>query len=149
VARPRLIERRVDRFQREPVSARIAVNVIVGGTTIVVVLGAVMIWLLDHDEYPHLGRALWWSMQTVATVGYGDVTPEKPSGRIIGVVVMLWGVAFVAITTAVITTSFFARAQRLGAGLDTQRHEQVKDRFDDLAERLDRIEETLSQLSRG
>jgi voltage-gated potassium channel len=149
VARPRLIERRVDRFQREPVSARIALNVIVGGTTIVVVLGGVIIWLLDHGEYPHLGRALWWSMQTVATVGYGDVTPEKPSGRIVGVVVMLWGVAFVAITTAVITTSFFARAARLGAGLDQERHEQVKDRFDGLESRLERIEQTLSQLPRN
>ena len=138
----------MDRFQREPVSARIAVNVIVGGTTIVVVLSALIIWLLDHGEYPHIGRALWWSMQTVATVGYGDVTPQKPSGRIVGVVVMLWGVAFVAIVTAVITTSFFARAQRLGAGLDTERHEQLKDRFDELTERLDRIEATLAQLSR-
>jgi voltage-gated potassium channel len=144
-----LIERRVDRFQREPVSARIALNVIVGGTTIVVVLGAVLIRLLDHGEYPDLGRALWWSMQTVATVGYGDVTPEKPSGRIVGVVVMLWGVAFVAITTAVITTSFFARAARLGAGLDQERHEQVKDRFDELESRLERIEQTLSQLARN
>ena len=139
----------MDRFQREPVSARIAVRAIVGGTTIVVVLGGVIIWLLDHGEYPHLGRALWWSMQTVATVGYGDVTPEKPSGRIVGVVVMLWGVAFVAIVTAVITTSFFARAARLGAGLDQERHEQVKDRFDELESRLVRIEQTLSQLARN
>jgi len=139
----------VDRFQREPVSARIAVNVIVGGTTIVVVLGGVIIWLLDHGEYPHLGRALWWSMQTIATVGYGDVTPEKPSGRIVGVVVMLWGVAFVAIVTAVITTSFFARAARLGSGLEQERHEQVKHRFDELESRLARIEQTLSQLARN
>jgi len=138
----------VDRFQREPVSARLAVNVIVTGTTVVVVLGAVIIWALDHNEYPDLGRALWWSMQTVATVGYGDVTPQKVSGRIVGVVVMLYGVAFVAIVTAVITTSFFARAQRLGAGQDAERHEQLKDRFDDLTDRLDRIEAALEQLSR-
>jgi voltage-gated potassium channel len=48
----------------------------------------------------------------VTTVGYGDVTPQHPSGRFVGVLVMLEGIAFLTITTAVITSTFVARAER-------------------------------------
>ena len=34
--------------------------------------------LLDPSEYPSIGRGLWWAIQTVTTVGYGDVTPDTP-----------------------------------------------------------------------
>ena len=51
-------------------------------------------------------------MQTIPTVGYGDVTPEHTSGRIIATFVMLWGIAFLSILTAMITSTFVARAAR-------------------------------------
>jgi voltage-gated potassium channel len=47
-----------------------------------------------------------------AGIGYGDVTPKEPSGRIVAGVVMLEGVALLAITTAVITSTFVTRAAR-------------------------------------
>ena len=76
--------------------------------------------VLDPSEYPTIGRGLWWAMQTVTTVGYGDVTPEHTSGRIVGVVVMLWGIAFVSILVAAITSTFVTRAER--------EHERERDR---------------------
>ena len=61
---------------------------------------------------------MWWAIQTATTVGYGDVTPRHVSGRIVGVVVMLWGVAFISIITAIITTTFITRARvERGVGL--------------------------------
>ena len=36
--------------------------------------------LIDEDEFPTIGLALWWSVQTVTTVGYGDVTPQNARG---------------------------------------------------------------------
>src|SRR5262249_59470694 len=106
-----LIERRVSRFHREPLSVRNAVSVIVAASGTVVVVSAVLMRFLDHDEYHHLGRALWWAMQTIPTVGYGDVTPRRTIGRLIAAGVMLWGIGLIAIT-AVITSSFVARAAR-------------------------------------
>jgi voltage-gated potassium channel Kch len=155
MARPRLVERRMSRFLQKPGSVRMAVSVIVVTTAIVVVGGGVLMWLLDHSEYPNLGRGMWWAMQTVTTVGYGDVTPAHVSGRIVGVVVMLWGIAFLAILVAAITSTFVTRGahehelELVEAERLKQQDERLDARFDDLAARLDRVEQLLSRLSNG
>ncbi len=111
ISRPDVIERRMTRFLHEPVSVRNAASVIVGVTLLIVVAGGVVIRILDHDEYSSIWLGMWWSLQTVTTVGYGDVTPESVPGRFVGALVMLQGIAFLAIVTAAITSTFVARAQ--------------------------------------
>ena len=139
------------RFLREPVSVRNAANVIVVATAIVVAAGGVAMRVLDHHEYPNVWRGMWWALQTVTTVGYGDVTPTRVSGRIVAAFVMLEGIAFVAILVAAITSTFVARAarerERAGAGAAESGEEQIGARFDDLAERLDRVETMLARLT--
>src|SRR5262249_30433674 len=119
-------------------------------TAAVVLVSSVMMWLLDHEEYPNVGRALWWAMQTIPTVGYGDVTPQNPVGRIIATVVMLWGIAFLSILTAVITSTVVARAARerereLLDGEGTSEDPLTK--LDEISARLDRIEALLAKRS--
>ena len=108
----RLIERRVERFLREPPSVRNAAAVIVVATAVIVVGAGVVMTLIDNEEYPDVGVGLWWALQTVTTVGYGDVAPTQLAGRLVGAVVMLEGTAFIAIVTAAITSSFIARTTR-------------------------------------
>ena len=110
-SRPNLIERRMSRFLREPPSVRLAVGVIVTATAIVVAGSGVLMRLLDHDEYSNVWVGMWWALQTVTTVGYGDVTPTHVSGRIVGAFVMLYGIAFLTIIIAAITSTFVARAE--------------------------------------
>jgi voltage-gated potassium channel Kch len=149
--RPALVERRMSRFLHEPPSVRLAARVIVGATATIVVLSGVLMWALDHSEYPNVWVAMWWAIQTVTTVGYGDVTPKAVGGRIVASFVMLEAIALVAIVTAAITSTFVERASHLhdaqAAKEEDKREAEIERRFDDLAERLARLETMLRGLT--
>jgi voltage-gated potassium channel len=151
VPRPNLIERRMTKFLQAPVSVRAAVGVIVTATAVVVVAGGVLMRALDHSEYSNIWVGMWWALQTVTTVGYGDVTPKHVSGRIVATFVMLYGIAFLTITIAAITSTFVARAEReheREQGRVVEAPEaRIEARIDALDERLDRIEELLTKSS--
>jgi voltage-gated potassium channel len=143
------LERKFTRVLQEPPSVGLATGVIVSATAVVVAGSGVLMWLLDHREYPNVWVAMWWAAQTVTTVGYGDVTPTNASGRIIGVLVMLYGIAFVTIFVAAITSIFVARAaEERGISEDEaeQRIEAKVDVIDQRLARLDTIEERLERL---
>lgn len=93
----------MSRFLREPPSVRTAARVIVTATAVVVVGGGVLMRVLDHAEYSNIWVGMWWALQTVTTIGYGDVTPQHTSGRVVAVLVMLEGIAFLTIVIAAIT----------------------------------------------
>jgi len=136
----------MSKFLREPVSVRNAAGVIVTATTLVVLASGVAMRLLDHEEYPNVERGFWWAVQTVTTVGYGDVTPKHVSGRIVATVVMLWGIAFLSITVAVITSAFVARQEKDLAEAEAAHEAAQDDRLDELSTRLERMEGLLRQL---
>lgn len=140
------VDRRMSKFLREPVSVRNAAGVIVTATTLVVLASGAAMRLLDHAEYPNIERGFWWAVQTVTTVGYGDVTPKRVAGRIVAVVVMLWGIAFLSITVAVITSAFVARQEKDLAEAEAAHEAAQDDRLDELSTRLERMEGLLRQL---
>jgi voltage-gated potassium channel len=134
----------MSRFLREPPSVRTAARVIVVATGVVVVAGGVLMRVFDHDEYPNIWVGMWWALQTVTTVGYGDVTPHHRSGRIIAAFVMLEGIAFVTIVIAAITSIFVARAAK-ERGVSEAANEDaaeagVETRLDALEQRIERLE---------
>jgi voltage-gated potassium channel Kch len=140
MARLNLVERRLERYRRQPVSVRNAAGVIVVATALIVVGAGVLITVLDNEEYPSLGIGMWWALQTVTTVGYGDVTPTNFSGKLVGAAVMLEGTAFIAIVTAVITSTFVARATRESEAArvkdELSDRELIEKRFDELERQL-------------
>ena len=138
--RAHLLDRRMAKLLREPPSIRVAASVVVTATALVVVGGGVLMRLVDHREYGNVWVAMWWALQTVTTVGYGDVTPTAVAGRIIGVFVMLQGIAFLTITTAAITSTFIAKAERQRAAAEASDYEQIE-------ARLARIESLLLERS--
>jgi voltage-gated potassium channel Kch len=141
MGRPGLIERRIQRLMREAPSVRLAAGAIVTATAVVVVGAGALITVIDHEEYPDFGIGLWWALQTVTTVGYGDVAPKQVGGRLVGAAVMLQGIAFIAIVTAVITSTFVARAAREyeveHAEEEASDRELIEKRFDELERKLD------------
>ena len=72
--------------------------------------GGIVIRFVDHENFPSVGLGIWWALQTVTTVGYGDVVPTTLVGRVIGGVVMVTGIAFISFVTAGVTSALVRRA---------------------------------------
>lgn len=143
------VSRAIDKFMADPSSGRNAILLIVVANLATVVVGGLAIWLLDRRDFEHLTEAFWYILQTITTVGYGDVTPIDPLGRLIGAGVMLLGIAFISILTATITSSLVeARQAERRARNDAEQDEyqaRVEGRLDTIIERLDRIESAEAQ----
>jgi voltage-gated potassium channel len=122
-------------------SRRVFVSLI-GTTTALVLLSGILISILDRDEFPSVWLGMWWAVQTVTTVGYGDVTPSQVWGRIIAAVIMLVGIGFLSLITATVASSLLARA---GEGTAAAQREAVADAFQRLERRLDEIERLLRE----
>jgi voltage-gated potassium channel len=135
----RPLVRSLQRFRANPTSVRNAMGVIVVATCVATVIGALLVWFFDSKSFDSFGDALWWALQTVTTVGYGDVTPHGGIGRVIGGVVLIYSVAFLSILTAVITTSFVEQARRQRSDGEPSL-QVVLDRLDDISRRLDGLE---------
>lgn len=133
----------IERYQQGPMSVRLALQVIVAATVVTTFLGGLAVWLFDRKDYANVGDAMWWSLQTVTTVGYGDNPPTSGVGRLIGSLVLLYAVGFMAILTAAITTSFVERARRERRP-DEPDLGTVLERLDELAQRLDQLEVQIS-----
>ena len=141
------------RFVTDPSSTRNAIVLIVAANLTTVLIGGVLVWLIDRDEFQELTTAFWYTLQTITTVGYGDVTPKDVSGRAVGAAVMLLGIASLSILTATITSSFIearqADRQVLDDADETAYRVRLEARLDELLERLDRIERGRSAPASG
>ena len=59
----------MDRFAADPASVKNAVLVMIVITVGIVIVGGVIVWVFDRRDFPDLGGALWYTLQTVTTVG--------------------------------------------------------------------------------
>jgi voltage-gated potassium channel len=67
---------------------------------------------VQPDKFGSVPAAAWWALATLTTVGYGDVAPITPLGKLIGSVVMLLGVGVIALPVAIIASGFSQEANR-------------------------------------
>ena len=84
-------------------------------TFVLMILSSTLMYYIEHDDQPELfaniGDALWWSIATLTTVGYGDVYPITGLGKILGGIIALLGIGFVALPTAIISSAFIEKIQ--------------------------------------
>jgi voltage-gated potassium channel len=83
------------------------------------VVGATLIYLIEGDAQPDkfgsIPRSLWWTAVTMTTVGYGDVVPATPLGKLMAALISTGGIVLIAIPTGIVAASFsdeFAEADR-------------------------------------
>ena len=76
----------------------------------VVLVAASLAYIAERDAQPEdfgsIPAAVWWALETVTTVGYGDVIPKTLPGRIIGGLTMMTGILMIALPVAIIGSSF-------------------------------------------
>jgi voltage-gated potassium channel len=99
--------------------------------------------IIDPDTFSSVWLAFWWALQTVTTVGYGDVVPGDTAGKALASVLMLVGLAFLSIVTATITSAFIAQRQ---AEMQEAGKDPVIRRLDEITSRLDKMDAELSRL---
>jgi voltage-gated potassium channel len=134
----------IGRFLENPASMRYASVAIITVTGVMTLLGAVVIRVFDREEYPTMGEAIWFTLQTVTTVGYGDNTPANFVGRLVAAVIMLTSIGLITVITAIITSTFVGAAAKRNQvdddllGVDTvARIEAALQAFDDRFERIE------------
>ena len=106
------LERRLEGNLSRASTPRGAAIVIASVTTSITVIAGLLMTVIDRNNFPTLGSGMWWAVQTVTTVGYGDHVPETRPGQFVAALVMLLGIGFVTVITASITGAFVARSRR-------------------------------------
>ena len=135
------LERRLDRMLARATTPRGAGVIIATASTAITVAAGLMMTVLDRDNFPTLGSGLWWAVQTVTTVGYGDDVPTNVSGQLLAALVMLLGIGFLTVITAAITSTFVSRPRPTPSAADMPAAEQLQQ----VNERLERIEAALTR----
>ena len=87
-------------------------------------ISAVLLKILEPEKA--FADWLWWSVVTVTTVGYGDVTPASPFGRAIGILLMFSGIGVLSLLTAAIAGFFVELNLRRQRGMESV---ELKDHF--------------------
>lgn len=99
---------------------------------------------LETDNVSSYGEGIWWALSLVTTVGFVGEVPVTTGGRVLSGALMLLGFVLLSLTTATIA-SIFVREDEETEDLRERRFEaDALRRFDELAERLERIESRLS-----
>ena len=134
-------ERRLERVLARATTPRGAGVVIATVTTSITVAAGLLMTVVDRDNFPSLGSGLWWAVQTVTTVGYGDDVPKTVAGQLLAALVMLLGIGFLTVITAAITSTFVSRARQTVSDPGKPTAEELRE----INERLERIEAALAR----
>ena len=138
------VDRWVDRkLSNKALRPRNAARLIAAIWLVAILIFGIAVRIVDPDTFPNVWLAFWWALQTVTTVGYGDVVPQDTSGKVFGAILMLGGLSLLSIITATITSAFITRRQ---ADLQASGEDPVMRQLQQLESRLDGIDAELRRL---
>ena len=83
---------------------------------VMLVLASAMIYYAEHTAQPeafgNIPEAMWWSVITLTTVGYGDVSPITPLGKVMAGIIAIMGIGMFALPAGILGSGFLAEIQR-------------------------------------
>jgi Ion channel len=130
------------RVERKGLRPRYAAYVIVAFWGLGVIVFGIVERLVDPDTFDNVWLGMWWAIQTVTTVGYGDVVPGSTAGKVIASFMMLGGLSLFAVVTGAITSAFVAQAQR------RMRGDPVVEKLDEVTAEIKALKADLARLER-
>lgn len=98
---------------------------------ILMLISSLLMYSAEHEVQPDVFRnafsGLWWAVATLTTVGYGDIYPVTPLGRLVGAFIAFSGLAAVAIPTGIISSGLTERIAKSDKEKDTPEDADVRD----------------------
>ena len=141
-----MLGRRLDsHIQRRGLRPRYAAYVIIVAWAVGVVVFGVVERIVDPGTFDSVWLGMWWAIQTVTTVGYGDVVPGSTGGKVVATFLMLGGLSLFAVVTGAITSAFVAQRQKDMMDGD----DPVAQRLDQMTAKLDDLQADVARLNRG
>jgi len=112
-------------------------------TAAIAVVTGLIAHLIDKKDFPSFGIGVWWSIVTLGTVGYGDVVPHTAWGRVLGTVVIVFGVTFLSFLIAIVTSLFVDSSREAVEEARTAREAEARALLERIDARLTVIERQL------
>ena len=103
-----------------------------------VLAAAILVRIVEPATFKSIGSALWWSVVTVGTVGYGDLVPESELGRAVASAAILFSAAFIPLVTSLVVAALVRRQQ-------DRQHADLREQLTDMSARLAAIEAELKK----
>jgi voltage-gated potassium channel len=102
--------------------------------------------LVDPKTFHSIWLGMWWAIETVTTVGYGDIVPNQTAGKVIAGFLMLGGLSLLSVVTAAITSGFVSRADALrqAAGEDP-----IMQKLEEMSAELREVKAEVERLGTG
>lgn len=116
---------------------------------ILVIVGSVVIFYIEspyeNSKIDSFLDALWWTVATLTTVGYGDAIPVTDAGKIVAIFYMLFAIGILSVLLSVLGTRFYNKRIAPFDHEPSQSQKLILDRLDNLEKSIKEIHESLKQ----
>ncbi len=116
----------------------------------IIVIGSFVIFSVESQhpdsQINSMLDAVWWTVATVTTVGYGDIVPVTDTGKIVAIFFMFFGIGVLAIFLSVLGTQFYKRRFETEEKEFTDYQKLVLQRIDDLEKNQEKLQKDLRDL---
>ena len=116
----------------------------------VIIIGSLVIFSVESQhpdsQINSMLDAIWWTVSTVTTVGYGDIVPVSYTGKIVAIFFMFFGIGVLGIFLSVLGTQFYKRRFEKEEKEISHAQRLILDRMDDLEKNQEKLQKDLRDL---
>jgi voltage-gated potassium channel len=116
----------------------------------IIVIGSIVMYLVESphpdSQINSILDAVWWTVATSTTVGYGDIIPVTETGKIIAIFYMFFGIGILGLSISVLGTSFYKNRFEKEEKEISHAQKLILDRMDDLEKNQEKLQKDLREL---